>query len=258
MNYELKDVLISSIDVWDEAQARKLDIRGISELAKSIQTDGLQNPPLVQKNGDRYTLISGQRRLAAVKSLGKRIIPVLVLKTSKSIDNAKASSLVENIHRQNMNPAETAKAVKFIVQHKGKKAACKILGISARTLERYLGFDAVPDSIKELVPDVLSRDHALKLFRHSKNITEALEAAKLISKYDDAKKGRYLKALADNPDSTHDSVLRKSNRYYTNTFKLDISPKIIQKITSESEKNEMTSEEMISSILKDWFANKSR
>lgn len=257
MRYLLEDVPVSRIDVWDEAQARRLDTRGVAELAKSINSDGLQNPPLVQRDGERYTLISGQRRLAAVRSLGKRTIPVLVLQSGRtSIEDAKASSLVENIHRQSMNPAETSKAVRFIIQQKNKREACRILGMSMRTLERHIGFDAVPDSIKAIVPAKLSREHAIKISRYAKNAADALEFAHRISKYDEAKKVRYIKALADNPHDTHESLLRKSNRYYTDTFKLGLSSSSMQKLAAESEKKDTTSEELISRIVKDWLARR--
>lgn len=257
MNYVLEDVPVSSIDVWDEAQARKLDSRGVVELAKSIRAEGLQNPPLVQKNGDRYTLISGQRRLAAVQSLGKRTMPVLILQSRhRSVENAKASSLVENIHRRGMNPAETAKSVRFIVQQKGKKEASKMLGMSMRTLERHIGFDAVPDSLKALVPERLSREHAIKLSRHARSAAGALEMADLISRYDEAKKARYIKALADNPNDSHESLLRKSNRYYADTFKIGLSQTMMQKLAAESERREITAEQMVSDIIKQWLKSR--
>ena len=257
MDYSLQNVLVSSIDVWDEAQARKLDSHGVAALAKSIRTDGLQNPPLVQKNGNRYSLISGQRRLAAVKSLGRRTMPVLVLKDGRSsIEDAKASSLIENIHRRSMNPAEMAKSVRFVVGQKGKKDACRVLGMSMRTLERHIGFDAVPDSIKEMVPEKLSREHAIRLSRYSRNMADALEIAELIYKYDEAKKDRYLKALADNPDDTHTNLLRKSNSYYGDIFKLGLSAGMMQKLATESEKKDITPEQMVSDIVKRWLASR--
>ena len=70
VSYRLKEIPIKQIQVWKEAQARKLNREGISELAKSIKTEGLQNPPMVQKEGNVYLLMSGQRRLAALKRLG--------------------------------------------------------------------------------------------------------------------------------------------------------------------------------------------
>ncbi len=257
MDYALQSVPVSRIDVWDEAQARRLDSRGVESLAKSIRADGLQNPPLVQRDGDRYTLISGQRRLAAVRSLGRTSIPVLVLQSRRaSVEDAKASSLVENMHRLGMSPAETSKATRFIVRQKGKREACRILGMSARTLERHLGFDALPDSLKELVPESLSRDHAIRLFRSAKNAADALEIAGLVSRYDESKKDRYLKALADNPDDAHADLLRKSNRYYAGTFRLGLPPASMKKLAAESERQDVTSEQLVSMIVKEWLAGR--
>ncbi|WKT57302.1 ParB/RepB/Spo0J family partition protein [Candidatus Nitrosotenuis chungbukensis] len=70
IHYRVKVIPIKRIHVWDEAQARSLDRDGIRELAKSIKNEGLQNPPMVQKDGrGRFLLMSGQRRLAALKLL---------------------------------------------------------------------------------------------------------------------------------------------------------------------------------------------
>ncbi len=73
ISYRLREIPVKYIKVWRDAQARKLDRDGIAELAKSIKIDGLQNPPMVQKDGkNSYLLMSGQRRLAALKRLGAK------------------------------------------------------------------------------------------------------------------------------------------------------------------------------------------
>ncbi|MCJ8307376.1 MAG: ParB N-terminal domain-containing protein, partial [Nitrosopumilus sp.] len=75
--YKLREIPIKEIKIWKDAQARKLDREGIAELARSIKNEGLQNPPMVQRNGkNSYLLMSGQRRLAALKRLGAKKIPV--------------------------------------------------------------------------------------------------------------------------------------------------------------------------------------
>lgn len=62
--YRLREILVKNIKVWKDAQARKLDRDGITKLVKSIKNDGLQNPPMVQKNDkNKYLLMSGQCRL---------------------------------------------------------------------------------------------------------------------------------------------------------------------------------------------------
>jgi ParB family chromosome partitioning protein len=80
ISYHLKDVPINTITIWKDAQARTLDLTDIDSLAKSIQQEGLQNPLMVQRNGtNSYLLMAGQRRLEALKRLGAKTIPVLVL-----------------------------------------------------------------------------------------------------------------------------------------------------------------------------------
>src|SRR2546422_8106762 len=154
VSYRLKEIPIKKIQVWKEAQARKLDREGISELAKSIKTEGLQNPPMVKKEGNLYLLMSGQRRLAALKRLGAKRIPVLVLtrKTEYDTPDAKAASVVENIHRKTMNVKDMAEACTFLAQQMGRSKAAQSLRLSMSTLQKYHGFAGVRDKLKELVP----------------------------------------------------------------------------------------------------------
>jgi len=50
ITYRLREIPVKQIKIWKDAQARKLDREGIAELARSIKNDGLQNPPMVQRN----------------------------------------------------------------------------------------------------------------------------------------------------------------------------------------------------------------
>ena len=80
LQYTLKEIPIKHIKVWREAQARKLDRDKIAELAKSIKVNGLLNPPMVQKiSKNEYWLMSGQRRLAAMKRLRAKTISVHIV-----------------------------------------------------------------------------------------------------------------------------------------------------------------------------------
>lgn len=256
MKYNLKEVPIESIKVWSEAQARSLSNEGIDELAQSIKSDGLQNPPLVQQDGYDYVLISGQRRLAACKALGRQTIPVLVLEKEQDVVNAKTSSLIENLQRSNMSGAEISKAVRFLVDHNGKLKTCEHLGISTRTLDRYLGFDIVPAQIKDMVPDRLSRDEAVHLMRATDDASRAVEIAERLSKYDKAKRSRYIKALADNPDDTHSQLLRKSNRYYNKNLKLDLSGTAMARLATEADALDLNVEELVTDIVDLWLADR--
>lgn len=73
ITYRLREIPVKQIKVWKDAQVRKLDREGITELARSIKNEGLQNPPMVQKDGkNSYLLMSGQRRLAELKRIGAK------------------------------------------------------------------------------------------------------------------------------------------------------------------------------------------
>jgi len=165
ITYRLREIPVKQIKVWKDAQARKLDREGIAELARSIKNEGLQNPPMVQKESkDSYLLMSGQRRLAALKRIGAKKIPVLLLaqNTKYDLDSAKAASVIENLHRNKMNTKDMTSACVFLSESVGKSKAAQSLGISQRTLRKYLGFAAVPDSLKNMFqrrcPGMMPRD----------------------------------------------------------------------------------------------------
>ena len=80
----------------------------------------------------------------------------------------------------------------------------------------------MPSQLKDMVPELLSRDQAIHLMRASGNTAHAVEVANRIAKYDMAKRSRYIKAMVDNPDDTHAQLVRKSNRYYNKNMKLDL------------------------------------
>lgn len=213
ITYRLREIPIKQITVWKDAQARKLDREGIAELAKSIKNDGLQNPPMIQKDGkNSYLLMSGQRRLAALKRLGAKKIPVLLLTnaTKYDLEDAKAASVVENLHRNQMNTKDMTAACVFLTESIGKSKAAKSLGISSQTLKKYLGFAAVPDKLRQFVPKELSRDDCTKLYQIIPNIPKTVSIAERIIPLDQKLRKEYLKSLARSPKSSHVKLLKKA------------------------------------------------
>lgn len=262
ITYRLREIPIKQIKVWKEAQARTLDREGISELAKSIKNEGLLNPPLVQKQDKTtYLLMSGQRRLAAMKRLGAKKIPVHLIskKTEYDLENAKAASVVENIHRNDMNHKEIADACKYLTEQVGKSAAARSMGMSPNTLNRYLGFAGVPDRLKSLVPSQMSRDEMTKLYQIIPNIAKAEKISNKISGLDSPLRKKYLAALAKSPKSSHQKLLKRAKdlRIKQNiSFKL--SKTAAKKLASESNKNELSPDELATKIITDYLKRKRR
>ena len=88
-------------------QPRKvIEPEAISELAASIQAEGLLQPVVARKVGDVYELVAGERRWRAHQHLGRDKILVRVLSAT---DLSSASlSLIENLQREGLNPVEEA------------------------------------------------------------------------------------------------------------------------------------------------------
>ena len=78
----------------------------MEQLTSSIEKLGLIQPITVKKNKNRYTLISGERRLRAFQKLSKKSIPAYIrlANDQESLEMA----LVENIQRKNLDPIEIA------------------------------------------------------------------------------------------------------------------------------------------------------
>jgi len=259
VSYRLKEIPIKQIQVWKEAQARKLDRVGISELSKSIKTEGLQNPPMVQKEGNLYLLMSGQRRLAALKRLGAKKIPVLVLtrKTEYDIPDAKAASVVENIHRKNMNVKDMADACAFLAGQMGKSKAAQSLGLSMSTFKKYHGFAGVPDKLKELVPKIISRDGATKLYQLIPDVSKAVKIAHQISKLEPQSKKRYLKVLAHNPNLSHKKIMKKARSLaLQQNVSLRLSKRKTRGLGIQSRRQDLYPNELANKIVSNWLRNR--
>lgn len=85
------------------------DPERIRELANSIQANGIIQPLIVRRIGDRYELIAGERRLRAAKLAELTEVPVVV--QDYADDQLLEIALVENIQREDLNPIETAEAL---------------------------------------------------------------------------------------------------------------------------------------------------
>lgn len=98
-----------------EDQPRKnFDDDSLEELANSIKADGVIQPIVVRKVGDKYEIIAGERRFRASKLAGLEKVPIIV----KNVTDRKARelALVENIQREDLNPIEEAISLKTLME----------------------------------------------------------------------------------------------------------------------------------------------
>jgi ParB family chromosome partitioning protein len=109
--------MIKVVDIEpNEKQARKnFKKESLEELANSIKNYGVLQPIIVNKKGDYYQIIAGERRWRATKLAGLDEIPCLV--RNESEQRNKEISLIENIQRENLNPVEKALGYKELIDN---------------------------------------------------------------------------------------------------------------------------------------------
>ncbi|MGI4854076.1 MAG: ParB/RepB/Spo0J family partition protein [Janthinobacterium lividum] len=87
----------------------RFDETALDELAQSITATGVVQPIVVRAlPGERYQLVTGERRWLASQRAGKQTIPAIVREVSDA--QAMEMTIVENLQRADLNPMEQARA----------------------------------------------------------------------------------------------------------------------------------------------------
>lgn len=152
----LQDIDISLIEVSDFNTRRDLkagtEDSSLDDLARSIAEQGLLSPVIVRKKGKRYELIVGQRRYLACRKLKWKTVPAIV-RSDLTDNDATTVSLIENVHRAEMNPIDKANALRQLLEHHGNnyKRVSKETGISVTTIKRYVSLLQLPEQLKRKI-----------------------------------------------------------------------------------------------------------
>jgi ParB family transcriptional regulator, chromosome partitioning protein len=155
------NVPIDAIDA-NPLQPRKV-FQGdrLAELAQSIRANGIIQPLVVRKAGERYQLVAGERRWRAAKLAGAQEVPIVVRDIPD--DRLLEITLVENIQREDLNPIETA--VAFTRMETELHLTAEQIGIRTgkdrSTVVNFTRLLHLPNDIQQLVADRrLSAGHA--------------------------------------------------------------------------------------------------
>lgn len=105
---------ISSIEPNQTQPRKNFDEEQMRELADSIKQYGVLQPLLVQKNGDFYEIIAGERRWRAAKMAGLKEVPVVIREYDRQ--QKMEIALIENVQREDLNPIEEAMAYQRLME----------------------------------------------------------------------------------------------------------------------------------------------
>ena len=160
---------------------RTMNPETISELALSIKAQGLIQPLVVNDSGDgTFELISGERRLRAVKRLGWENVPAVIRRVGES--ELLEMTLVENLQREDLNPIEEATGYQRLSEEFQLTQAqiAERMGKDRATIANTMRLLKLPEVIKqEVASGALSAGHARQLLALDDE-TEQMELARRV------------------------------------------------------------------------------
>ena len=161
----LDDIPVDAIVPNPRQPRQAFDDDALAELAASIEVVGLLQPVIVREVGvQRYELIMGERRWRACQLAGIAVIPAIVRQTSD--DDLLRDALIENLHREQLNPLDEAAAYQQLLDDFGvtHEELAKRLGRSRPHISNTIRLLNLPPAVqKRVAAGVLSAGHARAL-----------------------------------------------------------------------------------------------
>jgi len=158
----VREVPISQIEPNRFQPRTYFDEESLAGLTASIRELGILQPILVRQVAtERYELVAGERRWRAAKRAGLQLIPVVMREVTDEVSLQHA--LVENLHRENLNPLEEAAGYQQLIEdfNLTQEEVAQRVGKSRSAVTNLLRLFQLPPHVQKLVADGrLSAGHA--------------------------------------------------------------------------------------------------
>ena len=141
---------------------KEFNPKELSELSDSIAQNGVLQPLLVRKKGDKYQIVAGERRYQASKLAGLKEVPVVI---NNDIDDNEVLklALIENLQRADLNPIEEALGYRQLLDEQSLTQAelGELLSKSRSAVTNTLRLLDLPKPVQELMAQgLLTAGHA--------------------------------------------------------------------------------------------------
>lgn len=137
------------IDINPQQPRTHFNESALNDLAESIRQHGIISPLIVTKNGDRFELIAGERRLRSAKLIGLKEVPVII--RAEGEQKKLELALIENLQREDLNPLESARAYKRLIDEFNitQEEAAQKLGKARSSVANALRLLSLPEAIQD-------------------------------------------------------------------------------------------------------------
>ena len=145
----------------------RMDDARLDDLARSITSNGIIQPIIVRKVGDRFHIIAGERRWRAALKAGLLRVPVVVREVAAGQERSLLEmALIENIQRENLNPIDEALAYRRLTDDFGlsQDEIAGAVGKDRATVANCLRLLKLPEEVRaDVAAGTLSMGHARAL-----------------------------------------------------------------------------------------------
>ena len=153
---------ISQVEPGLNQPRKRFDQEALDDLTDSIRVHGIIQPLTVRRLASGYyQIIAGERRWRAAKAAGLTEVPVVIIEA----DDRKVMELglIENLQREDLNPAEEARGYQVLMEEYGltQEQVAQQMGKSRPAITNTLRLLALPDDLMAMVESgALSAGHA--------------------------------------------------------------------------------------------------
>jgi len=160
------EVDVDRLSPNDHQPRLQMDDAKLDELAASIKANGVIQPILVRRSGERYQIIAGERRWRAAQRAGLRTVPVVVREVSAGDKQVLELALIENLQREGLNPVDEALAYQRLASEFSltQDQIAAAVGKDRSSVANFIRLLKLPDEVRgDLASGALSTGHARAL-----------------------------------------------------------------------------------------------
>ncbi|MDG1928464.1 MAG: ParB/RepB/Spo0J family partition protein [Nitrospinaceae bacterium] len=232
------DLLIDEISPNRLQPRNYFDDKKLNELMTSIKEYGVLQPVVVQKVDSGFELIVGERRWRASKKLGLKKIPAVIreVNDTQSLEIA----IIENIHRQDLNPIEEAEAYARLSNEFAltQEMVAEKVGKSRAAVANILRLLKLSRNIKEdLISEKISMGHARALLgleesKQMETLRNEIVKQDLTVRQTESRVNKLKKGVLDKP------ITQKANKdIFTKDLEKDLARRLGTKVDILPKKN---------------------
>lgn len=171
----------------NELQPRgHMDPATLEDLSRSIAANGIIQPIIVRKVGDRFQIIAGERRWRAARLAGLLRVPIVVREVVAGAERSLLEvALIENIQRENLNPIEEALAYRRLADQfeMTQEAIAVAVGKDRVTIANTLRLLKLPVDVRaDVASGALSMGHARALLALSEEAEQRRMARDVVAR----------------------------------------------------------------------------